>query len=762
MIALILCYFTYPVPPVHAAGWPLNNYQYRKAHTLSWHPVGKHGAGFGAVASRTNLTPIPKTLADLCSVSYSGKIYIAGGYDAGAASSVSNRTYEYDPATDTWTQLADMPHAVWNAPCAIVDDVMYVFGGSITGTHTAWVQAYNITSNTWTMKNNFTSNLYPPDGETLYNGNAVSNGTHIFIIGGERDDATCGNVTIYDPATDTYTETGAVMPVPTVAFSAGLIGDLIVCAGGGPNTARIDEVQVYNITSNTWDAGYADLPVERGGMTKWHDVAWTGDDGKHYLILLFGEKNNNFYNEGLLWCLEDNETLLVANMTGTPRDGVGFAVIGNTVYVIGGRDGSGPLTDMDAFQITTLWSQPYEVKVTLHKGSGADSGSDVYLGSSVLDNFGDVRFTDASGNLLDYWFESVSSGSSAVAWVELNVSIRRNTTFYVYWGNLTPAAGISASNGTETFIFFDDFSGSSLSSAWAEAGSGSVSVSGGVVTVTSSTSSSSKCIHTTQLFGAGRSWPSDGRAVRVRTELGPNSAGWKTVGFAYKGGSWPVPYAKYRTDALRVTSSSGSFTRTSGDETNYQFYTYSTSVDNNWHVAEARRDGAHDQFTLDDGQQNRGAYPTSVSRALQINDDSAEGVRVDWILVRHWNYVEPSHGDWGATESKPYGPWITHPTDISYDEGETGNTITWQVNSSADTSGAYTVYRNGSTWTTGTWSNATNFQVNVDGCLPGPWNFTISAADSQGNATDTVIVRHMEERNPDRDRKLDQQHRVQP
>ena len=45
----------------------------------------------------------------------------------------------------------------------------------------------------------------------------------------------------------------------------------------------------------------------------------------------------------------------------------------------------------------------YQMKMTVHKGTGTDTATDVYLGTNVRDDFGDVRWTKDDGTtLMDY------------------------------------------------------------------------------------------------------------------------------------------------------------------------------------------------------------------------------------------------------------------------------------------------------------------------------------------------------------------------
>lgn len=89
----------------------------------------------------------------------------------------------------------------------------------------------------------------------------------------------------------------------------------------------------------------------------------------------------------------------------------------------------------------------------------------------------DLRFSDIRGNPLNYWIEAVSAGAVLV-WVELPAL---DTKIHYYYGN---GAAKSASNGDNTFEFFDDFQGNALdTNKWTPAttGNGAITVSNGSV-----------------------------------------------------------------------------------------------------------------------------------------------------------------------------------------------------------------------------------------------------------------------------------------
>lgn len=109
----------------------------------------------------------------------------------------------------------------------------------------------------------------------------------------------------------------------------------------------------------------------------------------------------------------------------------------------------------------------YQMRITVHYGSGTDSGEDVYTNNHCKTDFGDIRFTADDGiTLLDYWMESKTDGDNAVFWVRIPDDLSSiDRTIYVYYCN---AGASTTSNGLNTFLFFDHFDGSSLNLSYWE------------------------------------------------------------------------------------------------------------------------------------------------------------------------------------------------------------------------------------------------------------------------------------------------------
>jgi hypothetical protein len=101
----------------------------------------------------------------------------------------------------------------------------------------------------------------------------------------------------------------------------------------------------------------------------------------------------------------------------------------------------------------------YQIKLTVHKGSGSDSAGNVYLNNHCRDDFNDVRFTKADGTTaLDHWRESYVSGDYAIFWIEFDSipASPSSANFYIYYSKADAGSG---SNFANTFISgeSDDF-----------------------------------------------------------------------------------------------------------------------------------------------------------------------------------------------------------------------------------------------------------------------------------------------------------------
>jgi hypothetical protein len=159
---------------------------------------------------------------------------------------------------------------------------------------------------------------------------------------------------------------------------------------------------------------------------------------------------------------------------GTQNGGVTYGASGklNTALNFDGSNDyvnvphSASLNITDAITVEA-WMNPladgwkYKRPITLSPATSVDNYQvNVILTTSNFDyskakaNGEDIRFYDANGTSLNYWIENWNSSGTSTIWVKVATS--GTDRIYMYYSN--PSAS-SVSNGTNTFEFFDDFSG---------------------------------------------------------------------------------------------------------------------------------------------------------------------------------------------------------------------------------------------------------------------------------------------------------------
>jgi N-acetylneuraminic acid mutarotase len=123
--------------------------------------------------------------------------YAAGGNDTGNIASHKHDLWQYDPATDTWTQKADFPGGNRNAPIGFGADGMGYMGLGRPDTSVVPRKdlfQYDPTADTWTQVTDF-----PGTGREYANNIAVGN--KAYIGGGlGRNATTLNDIWQFDPA----------------------------------------------------------------------------------------------------------------------------------------------------------------------------------------------------------------------------------------------------------------------------------------------------------------------------------------------------------------------------------------------------------------------------------------------------------------------------------------------------------------------------------------------------------------------------------
>jgi len=285
----------------------------------------------------------------------------------------------------------------------------------------------------------------------------------------------------------------------------------------------------------------------------------------------------------------------------------------------------------------------YQVKVKVHYGSGIDSGENVYLNGKCRTDFGDTRFTSGNGiTLLDYWMESKVDSDNAIFWVEVADDLSTiNRTIYIYYGK-TDAT--TASNGTNTFIYFDDFSGDL--SKWTTI-AGTWGISGGKLYCSAGTGRLGMYITGSSLSNAaidyvGTTPISDDNAHGPGAYYRGNGA--LSGGDVFIRGYWHLSNNRWEIKADTTFIATNAANSPEGTTKLHSMRFYGTS-----HKMYA------DDVLVVSGTSALGTSPGKVGVTLYYTVSGVpSGIYWDDYRVRKYVDSEPAHGNWGSEETYPY------------------------------------------------------------------------------------------------------------
>jgi N-acetylneuraminic acid mutarotase len=272
---------------------------------------------------------------EVAAVAYQDKLYAIGGNVAGNA---VPRSEVYDPATNSWRELAPMPIARDHLGLALVNGKIYTFGGFTKTVHMnagTDVFEYDPATNTWRSR--------APMKVALGSvGAAVIDGK-IHVLGGRSLDNTKTLPThmVYDPATDTWKD--AAPMTKGRDHMATVVAEGKIHVIGGRFTSPVDRTdmhEIYDPATDSWSSA-PPLKTPRSAVAAalYHGMIVV--DGGEY------PPENKTWTENEAYDLKSKTWFTLAPMPQAGSHGFGAAVIGPSLYFVGGSTlpGGGGLTD---------------------------------------------------------------------------------------------------------------------------------------------------------------------------------------------------------------------------------------------------------------------------------------------------------------------------------------------------------------------------------------------------------------------------------
>ncbi|MBN1562048.1 hypothetical protein JW998_17475 [candidate division KSB1 bacterium] len=318
-----------------------------------------------------------------------GKIYIMG---AG-----SNLFTEYDPATDTYKALPNMPIYRWSAPSgAAVDESFYSIGGNENmGSGFRTVHAYSPQTGKWRKVADMPTGRYELR-VCACNNKLITGGAYYIPKAFE----------IYDPATNSWEVRSANAP-PMAGQAMCSYNDKVYCFGGCYGVRTVWE---YDLDTDSWSRK-ADMPTGRSC------AAAACVKGKIYVV--------GGLADGLApWSTpldiveaydpQEDQWYIDYPPMPTKRFFAGACVVDSLIYVIGGFQGN---MGAGAQKVNEVFN-PALATGTAYDGPALNDPPLVWQ----------LQYTGVEGSSTMQWLSPIAAVDESVAWAGGNTGVYLRTT----------------------------------------------------------------------------------------------------------------------------------------------------------------------------------------------------------------------------------------------------------------------------------------------------------------------------------------------
>lgn len=206
-------------------------------------------------------TPLPEPAHHLVAAGVNGKLYVLGGLQT-LQFVVTGRVWEYDPATLLWTQKAALPAGRERGAGAVAvhgGKLIYAGGLSPGGDATAMVDRYDPATDTWSPLPDMPT---PRDHLGL-----AAIGDTLYAVGGRQAafETEVATTEALDLRTGTWRTGLARIPTLRAGFATAAVDGEVVTVGGESGAGVHDEVEAYDPAFDTWRT-LAPSPIPRHGV----------------------------------------------------------------------------------------------------------------------------------------------------------------------------------------------------------------------------------------------------------------------------------------------------------------------------------------------------------------------------------------------------------------------------------------------------------------------------------------------------------------
>jgi len=258
-----------------------------------------------------------------------GKLYAIGGRQGSVQIPAwSDSVEEYDPETDQWKVVGQVPTRRKFATASALNGKCFVIGGQIgvagsRGTATAAVESFDPSTGQWEKHADLITGRFAAASAAI--------GDKLYVVGGTSG-STLATLEVYDPDRDSWSQK-ASMSGPRGYLGAGVIDSKLYVVGGGAylQAPALDLVEEYNPASDSWRIRSA-MPKPK------YFFAAAVFDRKLYA---FGGHNDylQWEDSTTVYDPAENSWRIVASMP-TSRAGHVALSAAQKIYILGGSSSS--------------------------------------------------------------------------------------------------------------------------------------------------------------------------------------------------------------------------------------------------------------------------------------------------------------------------------------------------------------------------------------------------------------------------------------
>ncbi|GAB1609959.1 kelch-like protein 9 [Argonauta hians] len=193
----------------------------------------------------------------------------------------SPRCFRFDPRFETWTEITKLLEPRKDFVLVTVDKVLYAIGGKDKNNISATMECYTAQTNQWSHKAAMSMGVYGHAGDVLRG--------IIYVCGGQTTTGCVNNVFCYDPSANSWEDRSRMLR-PRCNHILACVKDKFYAIGGNVEDSHglaspIDLVESYNPKTDQWTTVEISISIRKAGAFVQNDKIYITGGVKEQRLL---------------------------------------------------------------------------------------------------------------------------------------------------------------------------------------------------------------------------------------------------------------------------------------------------------------------------------------------------------------------------------------------------------------------------------------------------------------------------------------------